>query len=643
MIKRKAVTGLVALPAMLAVLAGGAWVLTDNSRTPEAPAFTIEHALPAAPLLHVSIDGREAKTKCRELALGKFWNDPQVKQFLAPVMPMVEGMLGEAEKELTNNTGMTFDDILAVLSGHVTMTVTDFAMTDTGSPDVDAVMTMELSGANKETLAKLAAMAEGAMRDGMGMEPAQVDVAGVSALQVDMGGDGPVITWARFGNYMIAGTNQATLAGVVNRLKARSPAGGLMSDPGFSKTARKVAPSGKPMLMAYANLESVLGLDIIDMVADEEPMVGTVIDMLSLDDLTGAGYAMCMEGKGIADRFHIGRKRNAKGIWSIYRHRSSELVGLDVAPENSFYFAGWAVTPEQVDEALTAVEKWGRVFAEEFGEDVFGEITGFVAEIEKRLGFSLRKDLLPKFGDEAAMWVAPSPFGGLFPEIVLAIGVKEPAAVQGYIDRAARAYDADGLVRNFDFNGKRMTYFQVGDLIPQGRAPVGFGLKPTWMFDGKFLMVALAPQTLKHRVLAKRHQQPTMRVNRDFQDIMAHMRRYNPEFGKDNVGYFDFGGATTFVVDTVAPIVQSIRPPEEVPLDLALFPTSDVFHRHLFGMVSGNTYAQDGMLTEMYTPTGIVAPIGAAVGAVGLFFANRFENAEAFDGGFDIEELQEDK
>ncbi|MCA9319536.1 MAG: hypothetical protein KDB53_02315, partial [Planctomycetes bacterium] len=180
------------------------------------------------------------------------------------------------------------------------------------------------------------------------------------------------------------------------------------------------------------------------------------------------------------------------------------------------------------------------------------------------------------------------------------------------------------------FMNRKIGYVDVGALIPQ-RDPVGFGLKPCWMVDGDFVIMALAPQTLKHYLAAQGSQRPGVATHPDYVEAMAHLRQTNGQAGRSSSVFFNLGDAIAFGIDTAAPIMQSMYFADDMPLDMTQFPTTDVFRRHLFGLTALGSYTNTEMNSEIYSCTGYmpaIIGIGAGVGAATMMQARSSAAAE---------------
>jgi hypothetical protein len=253
----------------------------------------------------------------------------------------------------------------------------------------------------------------------------------------------------------------------------------------------------------------------------------------------------------------------------------------------------------------------------------------------EQFGFSIIDDFVPTLGSEMGGWIAPSPYGGLIPELVLAIELDAADRFQEYLGTILQQ-TAGEMISATEFMGRQINYVDTGAFMNEPDA-FGVGIKPCWMINDGFLLLAAAPQTLKNMIASSRDGRPDMTANTDMGNALAALRQHNPQAGTDALTYIDMASVAMMLIDTAGPIAQSMHLPEEVPVDMTQFPTSDVFQRHLFGLTGAAYYGQDGLLSEMVSPMGylpVVAGLVAAAGA-GLFLA-RSQSAEAA-AAYDLE------
>ena len=118
----------------------------------------------------------------------------------------------------------------------------------------------------------------------------------------------------------------------------------------------------------------------------------------------------------------IGAPKGMGGIYGSFKHSKSALRSLQMAPKDSFvYYAMRMNVSEIVNSGLAMIDQMDPNASE--------EVDGMIAEMDENLGFSLLNDLLPSIGQEMSLWIGKAPFGGMIPEVVFAIEMKDPGLI----------------------------------------------------------------------------------------------------------------------------------------------------------------------------------------------------------------------
>jgi hypothetical protein len=636
--RRFAARGTAAL-ALVAAAGFGAHVLTDQGRDRQTAAFSLQDALPQECLLHVSVAGLASAEKCKNTALGKICDEPQMQEFLKPIRALLNDMATGMSQELTDQFGLTMEDAKALLQGGLTLTLVDGEIGQHGPTDLDVLLTADL-GSNAAAITKLDGVIQQTVKGGMGAEPKAIDLAGTPAWTIEV--DGMPVTWSIHGSTLVAGTVNETVTGVLTRLKAQSPGGGLRSNPEFATFAKKTMPKGDAMAIVYVDVKGLIARFNASPFADES--ISRVLTNVGLDSIASGGYALTQEGSGFCDRMYVSMPKGAKGLYANVKHNTAGLRTLAMAPEKSLAFGASYM---EIGKTLIS---YADMLAS-IDPDQGAGLQDAEAQLDEKLGFSFRKDVAPALGNELAFWVAGSPFGGLIPEIMVAVHVRDAAKINECLDKATARFGEEAPTRRFTFLGRTVGYLDTGRLVNGGgSSAVGFGMKPCWTIDGDFLLAALTPQTMKNYLVARQQQRPAISANRDFNNTLAQLRQVNPEAGQDGVAYVDVGSLMTMAIDTLAHVGQSIDIPAVLPvgggmpnpIDMTAFPTTDVFQRHLFGMITSTTVSDVGMLTEMYSPMGYVPTVAALAVPLGVLGAMQARSSAVATEPMPIPEAEEE-
>lgn len=595
------------LGVLLCLISTGAYVLTaDQPEVSAAPSFQMESALPEGSLLHIAFSGAKGCENANQLALAELMRDPQMGRFMQPGLEMAEMMGEEMMAEFEQNMGISPNEILAALQGGMTLTLVDVDMGDGNAPPmIDAILTADLGG-NEELISKIAGVIDQGVRGGLEMQPTAVKIGGHEGFCISV--EGINVNWVIADQHLLIGTQIETMAAVAQRVKAGVTTGGLAESASFVKASSKVAPSGSSVLLAYGDVNAIMGV-VDSLPIDDEVPVAAFVDLLGLDALDSFAYALSIEGRGIVDRSWIGAPNGMKGIYAGLKHSSNGLRTPAMAPENSFVYGGFRFE-------LDALAQNMLTFIGEVEPRAKDEVADGMAKAEEQFGFSILNDFVPTLGAEMAFWVAPSPYGGLIPELVIAVELDAPDKFQEYLGTVLQQ-TAGEMISATEFMGQQINYVDTGAFMNEPEA-FGVGIKPCWMIRDSFLLIAAAPQTLKNMMVSNRDGRPNMTANTDMGNSLASLRQFNANAGTDSLSYVDLASVAMLLIDTAAPLAQSVHFPEEVPVDMTQFPTSDVFQRHLFGLTGASYYGPDGILSEMVSPTGYLPVVGGLLAGAGM-------------------------
>ncbi len=621
---RRWLNSLASVLVLLTVVGSGAWVLTDDDATAETIAYNPTSALPANVLFHLSYDGANASKNCRQLALAELWQEKQVQQFVSPIVNWANGMIDDMSKDLAEDIGMSIDDLATLGRSHTTMTLVGVEMAEKGPPMIDLIVTLDL-GSNNEVLGRLQAAVDRLMKEEMHAEVKMLDLGGVVVRGCEV--EGIDVMWTAMGSHLIIGTQVKTMAEVLTRMKAKTSTGGLMENASFAMARDKVAPGNDAVVFAYANVDGIV--KTVEAAMPDEEEISNFISMFGIDQIRDYSYAINFEGRAVVDRIWVATPREKHGIMAATRSSNEPLKSLMLAPKDSFFYSATRIDLASLANDLLSVVK-------EIEPQAHEEVTGMMEELNSKLGFSILGDLLPNLGDEWAMWAGKAPYGSLIPEIIMTVQVKDKAKVAACVTNAKEKFGADALVRSFSFMGRELNYCDLGKIF--ARDQFGFGLKPCWMMDGDTMFVALAPQTLKNYVASQSNQRESLMKNADVGNAMAHFKRYNPNAANCSFSYFDIASFIVMAADTASPLLQSVNFPKEammgLEVDFNMFPTGDVFRRHLFGFSSASSVSDQGMSAVMHSPfgyMGMIMAIAVPVGAGTAFAASRESNASEWE------------
>jgi hypothetical protein len=297
--------------------------------------------------------------------------------------------------------------------------------------------------------------------------------------------DDPPVYWGWQESTLILGLNDPNHLAVKNlRARAGHPAAAALSQ----------LPAAGDALIMHADLRALHGLLLMAAAKADDPNVLRVVTTLStqlgLADLQTLALRVGFKDKGIATDGVL-QTSYAKGPL-LGLIRPADLSLLDAADANAISAAAWNIDLAGLYDVITQTVK-AIGSAEEYARFEKG-----LAEVEGRLGFKIRKDLLAGLSGPMALCSVEAPDSGLRSGATLVVQCRQPEAVDKALAALAKmaAEDSKGSV-------------SVGATVQDGYtlhcvSPAQLtmlGLMPTWVVAKDRLLLAtnnrLAAQALR--------------------------------------------------------------------------------------------------------------------------------------------------
>lgn len=231
-----------------------------------------------------------------ESPLGRAWNDPQVKRFLAPMRDDLE--IDRWEETVRGETGLELDEILAAFKGQVALLLPDMRQIIEAADDEDPEQYALLAevGADDTIVRRLMELDLDSMREELEenekLEEVEEEFRG-ETLHVrrvtTADGEDENEGWAIVGGFAVMAEPKSYLQQLVGALKERASDSPLNEDPGFRKVRGRVPSTD---LLLYFDFDGVLPMLVESIKKDLDnpeapnPMGLTgqaVLDALALD------------------------------------------------------------------------------------------------------------------------------------------------------------------------------------------------------------------------------------------------------------------------------------------------------------------------------------------------------------------------
>lgn len=617
---------------------------------PFAPVHAAEtslaEALPAETFFYASLDAAAAERGIRDLDLAKLLRDPEVAAFLQPLLatlaeqgidpadpiasalamaPTAEWLRGEAAFgiagfEITTPDGQThrlspdhpfsaklIHRSIAIENGEPAAATTRFA--------VDALLSCRPGPSLRATVEDFLASppAEFTVTRSMisGRPVTVVDIAFPDAkatrIYADLSGE----------RWIIGGAERsftAALAGGRQDSLARSPS--------FQRFRQRLT-TGENALFAMFDAKHLLRMfrSFMPPIALEEA------EILGLDTLNGLGLGLSFVEGGVRESVLLAFDGPPRGLLAPLAAFSGGFRSLDRAPANTAFFAGLKL---DLAKLLDSVNSAGAAI-----------LPNDTAMVERQLAevevFSLKlvEDLIPTFGDEISLALAPST-NPLIPDALFTLELRDPARFGKILEHARAVGGEQGI----EFRPLPLADGREGFSVIVPGAPV----QPAFVVDGQRLLGAISGYALRS-VIARNQGKADDSLANDAG--LASLRRGLAGCSPDSAAiwmHLDLAKVLPAVYEFGAMALPTLVQEEGLPLDPAQLPLATTIVPYLRCIALTVHCDEGGLSIDAFSPMGLLG-LGAVAGAVaanGHEVAVEIEEYDDMDGDdMDAEPMDE--
>lgn len=190
-----------------------------------------------------------------------------------------------------------------------------------------------------------------------------------------------------------------------------------------------------------------------------------VADALGLAGVVVAGYRLGIEGDDLVERLVIRAPGREARLPSLLAGRTGPRATRAAAPPQAIVAFGAGIAPAAGLARVRAVLAVA-------DEDAADRLERGLATWREGTGDDLHALLAP-LGDDVTAWIGRSPQGGLFPDVGCAVSVRDPAALEAAVTRAAAGLAAASAaagtsvrVREAPFRGVTLRWVEDGGDAP---------------------------------------------------------------------------------------------------------------------------------------------------------------------------------
>jgi hypothetical protein len=403
----------------------------------------------------------QLKADFKNTSMNKIWNDEEVKFTVDMVMKSVQKPLDDFKAEFEKETGTKFDSALELLDGQISV-----ALVDVGGMNKEMPFSVALAVdvKNKRDVAeKLIGTFEKSLVEGSGEQRSPFETLKIRDMDFRRfePQDGVEIYFGFLGGTFVVTTNKETLTLMVTNFKEPTP-DQLANNPLFQQLKNKVGGDKLAAFLYVTDAESVIAKfeDEID------PDIARVIENLGLKTIGGlaAGITLGDEGPGLCAYLHAPGER--KGITKIASMFKPSQRSMDCVPQNAVAYAAVRVNLGEVyDEVMKIAE--GVASQADWADFKQG-----LAEYEKKVGCSIKADLLDSIGEDVVTYSAYPEGGSLMPYTVYVLDLKNTDKAVTSIEKMITGSEIL-QIKSIPCKNAEIKYVSVKARENEGRGGVG--------------------------------------------------------------------------------------------------------------------------------------------------------------------------
>ena len=612
---------------------------TTGTTSPRAQS-DFKFALPAETILYVGIsDIKGALDEFKSSPLYKIWRDDEVQEFFEEALEEAGKYfeMGKAQLQQMHEAGILPvgpDDLLKLRLQGLHLAVTDLGIDPVSGPKVSIILCIDLGQSGKIAESAIDSLINMAKMMGAQGAPAitSIKVAGYSLHTAAIPNAPPFVTLnlGVVGGKLLIGTNTERMTEIIKRLGGEDAGTSLVKDKVYSLVSKKIRakPSSFEMFVRPDKWVDA-GLEALQMGAqwnsDLEGVdvagVARAVEVLGLRSVTGFGASSAYEGsKAFARSFAYMPEDGIKGLAKNLEFNPLELEHLSFVPKDAANFS--MTSGMGLDTFYTVVMDAIDAYDPEIGKKLRGDI----AEFEEQVEFSIKKDLLGGFGPEFIGYQLPLE-GAAMPTMVFLV---ECAAAKKTLQvLKTLAGLTEGNVELTESTSEGRTFYGIE--LPAELDMLSMMIDPSFSFHKGYLVFALTRADVR---MAMEQMDGTgggdIRSSESFKAYAAELRQ-----DLISLSFNDTAASFSGMYDTVSGMAQMIPLPDDIPIDLGLLPSSEVFSEHLFGALSTLRKVEGGYYNESISPFGpeVVVALSAVIGAGVGVYVFRAADMRRGDGG----------
>ncbi len=618
--------------------------------TLDAAETDLAKVLPGPSVLYVGWSGCDAVgAEFEKTAFGKLWAEPEIVKLREALCPQLSAMIKKRCDEGAGGHCPVHDpakEMLGILSKHPgAINVMRLMLTRKGV-EVEAAAVFDL-GADVERFAEiLEGLLKELIGEGEGAGMKALAVGSTELEQYSLGGGLPPVTWGRCGEYYLVTLGTQTPKKVVENLTGTSESRKLAEYSAFADARKGLAMgSGAHVLDWHLSITEIvrrapLVATVIDFQrkqAGAKPsgrmplgiLVSRAIRALGLREIKSLAGAVTMQDEGFRIAWFLHAPGQKDGLMRFFHQKPLTDDDLALVPRDASYFYATNLDLHGFyDEVMTALK--------EVDPNMHQDWVDLLAEGERVVDVKLVEDVLAPLDDGWVLYTDPNPDGPLETGLTMLIEAKDAPHAERTITALAQSIvehigGAEAKLETAPLAGGGVVRFVEAEFPPPFEKAA-----PAWASHGNRVVLGLNRSMVEaavRRLRAGELPATSILRNEDF----AARRKFIPA-GSNAVGYLDARYVIGGLYRELRPMLESALPglaEYGLTLDASLLPSADTLERHLFGMVTGLTATDEGVLMVSHAPLPLPTPTfrsGAVVlaGLGAYWYYEQVETEAAF-------------
>jgi hypothetical protein len=588
------------------------------------PNLAIEKYLPDNTLFLISFpDVSLMRERFKTTNLYALWNDEEVQFALKPFMDMlktgtVKEGIDKAKNEFKEATGLGIEEAMDLLHCQVAVAVIDVSLINLGMPDV--VFSIDAGKYKDKMLSVIKHIQKKEKEKNPTLKEAAYNFKGIEV--TSFGAIGSQMHYAFLDTLLVVTWHKERVEKIITGYLEK-PVNGLSSDALFSKVHDKIN-GGNDDLFVYLNIKEIVKR-YNGLIPGE---VRNIMDALGLYGVDAVGGSMaflppsgCGAGTGgmIKENVFVATSGVPKGL--------AKILSLSPKTDNlSKYVPADAVSCSRINIDLK--ETWKELINIcKSVPQISDKVDGFLAEWDKKAGFSVSEDLLVSFGNEMVSYGIFPEGGGLLPDGVFIAELKDKNKFEKCVNTLA--VNMNGSAEEITFRGVKINYLRFeplkppfgnrhGGMFAELNAMQGANQVFIYFIKDNLLFASGSMHPVKRAIMRMEQKFSGIDKNEAFSYLVKNI---NP--ASRAVMYVDAAKFVKPYYNSIFSVGQHFQEifkklagkkwPEFI--DLNKFPTGDAIAQYLGQVIIACSGDKDGIEIEVYSGVGIepVSIAGAAI------------------------------